>query len=84
MQSSTRGRKTTDTDQHASLETHNVMSSVAPTMGGFKVAVLGAAGGIGQPLCLLLKQYVLHPVLSYEHARDVHLFYLQRMLKYDW
>ena len=24
---------------------------------GFNVAVLGAAGGIGQPLCLLLKRY---------------------------
>jgi len=31
-------------------------SSTTPSKAGFKVAVLGAAGGIGQPLSLLLKQ----------------------------
>jgi malate dehydrogenase len=35
---------------------------------GFKVAVLGAAGGIGQPLSLLLK---IHPLVSTLHLYDV-------------
>ncbi|CAI5947389.1 unnamed protein product [Closterium sp. NIES-64] len=36
--------------------------------GGFKVAVLGAAGGIGQPLSLLLK---MNPLVSVLHLYDV-------------
>jgi malate dehydrogenase len=35
---------------------------------GFKVAVLGAAGGIGQPLSLLLK---MNPLVSTLHLYDV-------------
>jgi malate dehydrogenase len=35
---------------------------------GFKVAVLGAAGGIGQPLSLLMK---LNPLVSVLHLYDV-------------
>ena len=35
---------------------------------GFKVAVLGAAGGIGQPLSLLMK---MHPLVSTLHLYDV-------------
>ncbi|KAI8112598.1 hypothetical protein M9434_003919 [Picochlorum sp. BPE23] len=53
---STRTRRSINTEQHTALETNNVISSGIPSRGGFKVTVLGAAGGIGQPLCLLLKQ----------------------------
>lgn len=35
---------------------------------GFKVAVLGAAGGIGQPLALLMK---MNPLVSVLHLYDV-------------
>ena len=35
---------------------------------GFKVAVLGASGGIGQPLSLLLK---MNPLVSTLHLYDV-------------
>ena len=35
---------------------------------GFKVAILGAAGGIGQPLSLLMKMY---PLVSTLHLYDV-------------
>ena len=35
---------------------------------GFKVAVLGAAGGIGQPLSLLMK---MNPLVSVLHLYDV-------------
>ena len=35
---------------------------------GFKVAILGAAGGIGQPLALLMK---MNPLVSVLHLYDV-------------
>jgi malate dehydrogenase len=35
---------------------------------GFKVAILGAAGGIGQPLSLLMK---MNPLVSVPHLYDV-------------
>lgn len=35
---------------------------------GFKVAILGAAGGIGQPLALLMK---MNPLVSLLHLYDV-------------
>lgn len=35
---------------------------------GFKVALLGASGGIGQPLALLLK---MNPLISVLHLYDV-------------
>lgn len=35
---------------------------------GYKVAILGAAGGIGQPLAMLMK---LHPLVSVLHLYDV-------------
>lgn len=35
---------------------------------GFKVAILGAAGGIGQPLALLMK---INPLVSVLHLYDV-------------
>lgn len=35
---------------------------------GFKVAVLGAAGGIGQPLAMLMK---MNPLVSVLHLYDV-------------
>lgn len=35
---------------------------------GFKVAVLGAAGGIGQPLSMLMK---INPLVSVLHLYDV-------------
>lgn len=35
---------------------------------GFKVAILGAAGGIGQPLSLLMK---MNPLVSVLHLYDV-------------
>jgi malate dehydrogenase len=35
---------------------------------GFKVAVLGAAGGIGQPLAMLMK---MNPLVSVLHHYDV-------------
>lgn len=35
---------------------------------GFKVAILGAAGGIGQPLAMLMK---LNPLVSVLHLYDV-------------
>lgn len=35
---------------------------------GFKVAILGAAGGIGQPLAMLMK---MNPLVSVLHLYDV-------------
>lgn len=35
---------------------------------GFKVAILGAAGGIGQPLAMLMK---INPLVSVLHLYDV-------------
>lgn len=35
---------------------------------GFKVAILGAAGGIGQPLSMLMK---MNPLVSVLHLYDV-------------
>lgn len=35
---------------------------------GFKVAILGAAGGIGQPLAMLMK---MNPLVSLLHLYDV-------------
>ncbi|PAN22039.1 hypothetical protein GQ55_3G482000 [Panicum hallii var. hallii] len=62
--------------QHAS--SHRQMEEVPLLMGsncrakgaapGFKVAILGAAGGIGQPLALLMK---MNPLVSVLHLYDV-------------
>lgn len=37
-------------------------------LSGFKVAILGAAGGIGQPLAMLMK---MNPLVSLLHLYDV-------------
>ncbi|GAA5869370.1 hypothetical protein JCM8547_008655 [Rhodosporidiobolus lusitaniae] len=42
----------------------------SPTLDNTRVAVLGAAGGIGQPLSLLLK---LNPLVSELSLYDIHL-----------
>lgn len=39
----------------ATVFSRRVATSTAATVRGFKVAVLGAGGGIGQPMSLLLK-----------------------------
>ena len=52
--------------QPASLEVNETRARGGSS--GFKVAVLGAAGGIGQPLSLLLK---LNPNVSVLHLYDV-------------
>lgn len=89
MQNSTRTRRSIDTEQHTTLETNNVISSGIPSRRGFKVTVLGAAGGIGQPLCLLLKQYVLnciyaHHILSFPMIAHLVTYVLfQRFFQYD-
>ena len=43
-----------------------------------KVAILGAAGGIGQPLALLMKVNLLHPLQKQQEMFLVH------PLQYDW
>ena len=46
----------------AQVERTNTSGSMGLNLQGFNVAVLGAAGGIGQPLYLLLKRYIFCPV----------------------
>lgn len=48
------------------LETENCRAKGGAP--GFKVAILGAAGGIGQPLSLLMK---MNPLVSVLHLYDV-------------
>ncbi|KAE9609631.1 hypothetical protein Lal_00006283 [Lupinus albus] len=51
----------------AQKENHNIQYHLQP-QAAFKVAVLGAAGGIGQPLSLLIK---MSPLISDLHLYDI-------------
>lgn len=53
-------------EESRSLERTNCRAKGAAP--GFKVAILGAAGGIGQPLALLMK---MNPLVSVLHLYDV-------------
>jgi malate dehydrogenase len=53
-------------EENSSLRTANCRAKGGAP--GFKVAILGAAGGIGQPLALLMK---INPLVSVLHLYDV-------------
>lgn len=59
----------------ARVERMNTSASMGLNMQGFNVAVLGAAGGIGQPLCLLLKRYLFDGGVVFEH-KTINTFFL--------
>lgn len=54
------------TEQHPTLRAADCRAKGGAP--GFKVAILGAAGGIGQPLSMLMK---MNPLVSVLHLYDV-------------
>jgi hypothetical protein len=63
-------RKKTEKQTAAALVATAPTSSSPSAGGGFKVALLGAGGGIGQPLGLLLKLWVLGVLLGKNRERE--------------
>lgn len=55
-------------NEHGASSLTNVHCRAKGGSPGFKVAILGAAGGIGQPLSMLMK---INPLVSVLHLYDV-------------